>query len=756
MPELVIKVVGDTSGLDRSFQRASRSARGFDNSIRNSTRGVVAATASFTGLRRAMLSTSAAFIGGVGFVSVLKSSVDAASNLAEQTTKSTVVFDDSARAVQDWAKTSATAMGLAQDEALETASAFGALLRPLGLTGAAAAEQSKKLSQLGADLASFSNTSVPDALQAIRSGLVGEAEPLRRYGVLLSEARVAQEAMAQTGKTTATSLTGQEKVLARLAIIFRDTNQAQGDFARTSDGLANQQRILSANLRNLQIILGTALIPSIQKVVSGLNDWLGKTENQERVQKTLNTTVSTSVTVIGGLIAVMGKFEDATDWLRGKDPFGGKSLLEIIHETPVLSQALDGAAESIRGVAAAFAGGSLQAEIFEAKLRAIIGAAQDVASAMNQVENIRIKTPTFQSPTAADRLPDIVSGASQGQRPLSRPLTENERLLIQLAGDPDNVRLLQEQRARFQKALDFATKMLEERRGNTAKFAQHATRLSAQIESIDARLAGIAADRVAAAEAAARAAQDARDKVIAAQEKRRQAVIDMIGEGAHGAAQIANALDKARALLPKLPSVSGTGKLTPEAVAARQFRELGLGPTGEELAPTLKGLRAQAGRIGDAIKGTFLDKPKTRSVMASIRKVISGQLGNVRDDVRKTVKGILDDLDRQLKDHAAVGPETAFRTTNVRKILAAAGLSPEDVKRASFALSQRGPGGTIPRNGMGAFGMALAGGGGGDIVVQTKVDLDGRQVALSTTRHQQKARRRNPTQKRGPHAGGPQ
>src|SRR6185503_16100794 len=115
-----------------------------------------------------------------------------------------------------------------------------------------------------------------------RSGLIGEAEPLRRYGVLLSETRVQQVAMANSGKASARELTNQEKALARYQIILEDTIPAQGDFADTSGGLANQQRIAAAEAQNLAAAVGgplatgeqVALIATIG-LLGGINDLIG-------------------------------------------------------------------------------------------------------------------------------------------------------------------------------------------------------------------------------------------------------------------------------------------------------------------------------------------------------------------------------------------------------------------------------------------------------------------------------------------------
>lgn len=271
--KLVVEIVGDASSLDRSFKKAGDSAKKFDNQMGAATRGGLAAAGAFKGMGRSLAFASGGFLSGAAITAGLKSSVSAASDLEQQIGKTNVVFGESAAAVQEWSQTLADSFGLSRREALDTASSFGALFAPIGLTGEAAAEQSRKLTELGADLASFYNTDVASALDAIRSGLVGESEPLRRYGVLLSETRVQQEALNQTGKKSAENLTAQEKVLARVSLIYKDSKQAQGDFARTSDQAAQQAKILKANLENLSATIGAALLPKLNAAVTELNDF---------------------------------------------------------------------------------------------------------------------------------------------------------------------------------------------------------------------------------------------------------------------------------------------------------------------------------------------------------------------------------------------------------------------------------------------------------------------------------------------------
>jgi hypothetical protein len=200
---------------------------------------------------------------------VAKVSIDAASNYVETTSKVGVIFGEQSAAIEKFAKTADTSFGLSQTAAMDAASTFATFGKSAGLSGTDLTGFSTKLVSLSSDLASFYNTSPEDAINAIGSALRGENEPIRRYGVLLNDASLKQEALAMgIIKTTKKALTPQQKVLAAQSLIFKSTGDAQGDFGRTSGGLANQQRILTAQMTNLRVEVGMALLPYMKELVS--------------------------------------------------------------------------------------------------------------------------------------------------------------------------------------------------------------------------------------------------------------------------------------------------------------------------------------------------------------------------------------------------------------------------------------------------------------------------------------------------------
>jgi hypothetical protein len=204
-----------------------------------------------------------------------------ASDLAETQSKATQVFgQESVSALDKFAASAAKNMGQSKQQALDAASTFAVFGKSAGLAGNDLVKFSTDFTGLASDLASFHNTSPQEAIDAIGAALRGEAEPMRRYGVLLDDASMRQEAL-KLGliKTTKDALTPQQKVLAAQALIYKQTSDAQGDFARTGDGLANKQRKATANMANLRTEIGARVVPILLKLTdAGLKatDWVSK------------------------------------------------------------------------------------------------------------------------------------------------------------------------------------------------------------------------------------------------------------------------------------------------------------------------------------------------------------------------------------------------------------------------------------------------------------------------------------------------
>jgi hypothetical protein len=210
-------------------------------------------------------------IGVAGGAAAFKA-IQAASDLSEETSKAEVVFGDVADEVDAFARTASRAFGQSRTDALKAANNFAIFGKAAGLTGDDLVGFSTDFVGLASDLASFNNTSPEEAVEAIGAALRGEAEPLRKYGVLLDDATLKAKALEMGIYDGTGALTAQQKIRAAELVIYEQTTAAQGDFARTSDGLANQQRILSAEIANVVAQIGEKLLPFALKLATFFND----------------------------------------------------------------------------------------------------------------------------------------------------------------------------------------------------------------------------------------------------------------------------------------------------------------------------------------------------------------------------------------------------------------------------------------------------------------------------------------------------
>lgn len=273
------------------------------------SRGLESAQDKFKNFGDKLESLSRKAVVALGAITIAaKSTVDSASDLNESLSKSTVIFDDQAKAIQDFAKTADKQLGLSQKAALEAASNFAILGKGAGLTGKNLTTFSTDLTTLAADLASFNNTTTDEAILALGAGLRGEAEPLRRFGILLSQQALDAKAtelglwdLIEVNGKLKPVISEQNKVIARNAIIMEQTSLQQGDFARTADGAANKQRILAAELENTKAQIGQGLLPAYQKLLDlilPLTEWAGR--NADAFVK-----VGTAIATVAGSIIVL-------------------------------------------------------------------------------------------------------------------------------------------------------------------------------------------------------------------------------------------------------------------------------------------------------------------------------------------------------------------------------------------------------------------------------------------------------------------
>ena len=248
--------------------------------------------------------------GLVGVAIAGKKAVDSAADMNEALSKNEVLFGSAAGEVAEWSKTTATGFGISRQSALDAAGTFAVFGKSAGITGKELGNFSQDFAELAGDLASFHNSTPEEAIQAIGSALRGEAEPMRRFGVLLDDARMREEAL-RLGliKNTKEALSPQNKVLAAQALIYKDTADAQGDFGRTAGSATNKQRTLTALMENLSASLGEALLPALETVVGMLVSaatWMSENERVVKIAIVSFAGLAATILALNAAFAVAG------------------------------------------------------------------------------------------------------------------------------------------------------------------------------------------------------------------------------------------------------------------------------------------------------------------------------------------------------------------------------------------------------------------------------------------------------------------
>lgn len=282
MPENKLRVIlqAETSKFTNSLNKANKQLGGFSKKLTSVGKDL-----------SLKLTLPIAAAGGAA--------IKLASDFEESLNKVDVSFKQSSAEVKEFTKTTLTQFGIAQGTALDMAAMFGDMGTSMGLTTQEAAKMSTSMVGLAGDLASFKNIKIEEATTALAAVFTGETESLKRLGIVMTEANLKQFALSQGIQTNIKDMTQAEKTTLRYQFVMASTANAQGDFARTQDGAANQMRIFTESLKELGANIGQIILPAFTELVAGAN---------KIVQAFIALSDSTKkiILVIAGIAAAIG------------------------------------------------------------------------------------------------------------------------------------------------------------------------------------------------------------------------------------------------------------------------------------------------------------------------------------------------------------------------------------------------------------------------------------------------------------------
>lgn len=257
-------------------------------------------------------------------VKTFKDISTAAIEAAESENLFVVSLGHHVKAARRWSEELSKTLGLNAYEVRKNLGIYTVMLNSMGLAEAQAYDMGKALTKLSYDLASFYNLSNEEAFNKIKSGITGEAEPLKALGIILNETTVKQAAYTHGIAKQGKELTEVQKIQARYIALMEQTQKAQGDLERTSDSASNQMKRMESTVKDLYITTGNLLIPTIQDLiktflefVSALKEFVEKHGVQiqttfEAIAQTIKNTIDTIFSAVNSLNNLsFGGFETA-------------------------------------------------------------------------------------------------------------------------------------------------------------------------------------------------------------------------------------------------------------------------------------------------------------------------------------------------------------------------------------------------------------------------------------------------------------
>lgn len=291
--QVVFEITGDDRGINTSIKKVT------ENIKQESRKWDDAADDAAEGASGAWGAAAAKIVGALsvaGVVSILskwgKAAIDAASDLSEVQNVVDVTFGDSSGRIDAWAKQAGKAYGLTEKQAKQYTATIGAMLKSQGMADDEIVKTSTDLAGLAADMASFYNLDFDTAFQKIRSGISGETEPLKQLGINMSAANLEAFRLAQGIEKSYAAMSQSEQTALRYQYIMQATADAQGDFARTSDGYANASRRVQTAMETIKTEGGKLLLEVVEPLTVGLASML------EKLTATPDTTVLDDIAAI--------------------------------------------------------------------------------------------------------------------------------------------------------------------------------------------------------------------------------------------------------------------------------------------------------------------------------------------------------------------------------------------------------------------------------------------------------------------------
>lgn len=267
----IIEMTTALAKLAKTGASSGRAANSLGKSLFSFSKSTESAKKSAFSLARALGKFYASYWVIVRGLSKLKDAIDISSSLTEVENVVSTTFGKYSSLIEEFSKTSIQQYGMSELTAKQVSSRFQAMGTAMGFTQEKMANMSIELTKLTGDMASFYDVSQTDVARNLQAIFSGETEPLRKYGIDLTQATLKEWAMKKGLDADISSMTQAQKAMLRYQYVMENTAAAQGDFARTADTWHNQIVVLQQSFQSLAAIVGGVLINAFKPLIRMLN-----------------------------------------------------------------------------------------------------------------------------------------------------------------------------------------------------------------------------------------------------------------------------------------------------------------------------------------------------------------------------------------------------------------------------------------------------------------------------------------------------
>lgn len=267
----IIEMTTALAKLAKTGASSGRAANSLGKSLFSFSKSTGSAKKSAFSLARALGKFYASYWVIVRGLSKLKDAIDISSSLTEVENVVSTTFGKYSSLIEEFSKNSIQQYGMSELTAKQVSSRFQAMGTAMGFTQEKMANMSIELTKLTGDMASFYDVSQTDVARNLQAIFSGETEPLRKYGIDLTQATLKEWAMKKGLDADISSMTQAQKAMLRYQYVMENTAAAQGDFARTADTWHNQIVVLQQSFQSLAAIVGGVLINAFKPLIRMLN-----------------------------------------------------------------------------------------------------------------------------------------------------------------------------------------------------------------------------------------------------------------------------------------------------------------------------------------------------------------------------------------------------------------------------------------------------------------------------------------------------